>query len=246
MGVKTKAWGPHAWVACHGLAHAIDLFLQSHPKDTVLHQIAVDHWAQCNQRFPCVYCRVSTTKFMTRDRTNPHRIRRARGAGSFAYWMYSIHECVNMKLFWQTVKIDVTKVWEQWFGYQPSFEDVKYVSPHQPLWWFHFFTFVYYVMCDYDMERSTSIKQYLPEVARMLTHMGYTSGVQLSWALEHVQLPDTFDKDRAARIMYVQSVQRAMRLAGGVSIPSPDMIDFVCQRAIVGCDPKDQSKVGCY
>lgn len=251
MGVSTKAWGPHAWGFLPGICRAVDLHIEGNGGDEVLRMAFVKILLQLKHIVPCIYCRRSITGFFKVPQTNPRLVYKTGGAPTFAAWIYNIHECVNKKLFWQQAKQDVTNIWS-WLGYQPSLESVTYRMPDEPIWWFHFFTFMYYVMCDYpkaeddDMyTRGRSIRHILRQIAQALYIMNYPAGVLMIDVLKSTHLESTFDKNLKSRMAYVQHVQRSMHLKGGVLVPDAAEIQGVCEHAIVGCDPNDTTRVGC-
>lgn len=236
MGVRTKAWGPHAWKFIHGLCKSVDD--SNHEID-----IMVNFLTNLNQVLPCIYCRKSMGKFVKATNTNPKL------AKSFAKWAYLIHERVNKKLFWQDVSVNSKNVWK-WLGYQPDFTQVLYILPDNPQWWFHLFTFTYYIICDYPENkrspRVTHIRKFLFNVAKILTKMNYYNGMKLQYALENVKIPDDFDTSLHSRCVYIHNIQLYMRLEGSAIIPLDTRdIQYVCENAIVGCDPNDKNKVGC-
>lgn len=247
MGVKTKAWGPHAWVFYHGLCQALDQYVAAwgvKASQQVI-ALAIETIGKAYLRAPCIYCRRSMKTFLSTPATDLNLLYHPNGPKSFAQWAYRMHECVNRKLFWQQVKTDPASIWTYWLGYQPLFAEVHYTQPAEPLWWHSLFTFAYYSVCDYDDERSAALTTFLPETAHLLREMGYHTGEQLHHALQQVQRPADFGSNRGSRIDYIQHVQRAMHLQGGVSVPRSVWIDQVCQHAIVGCNPLDTTKVGC-
>lgn len=194
---------------------------------------------------PCVYCRVSYTTFISTGVTNLNEFPRV----SMCQWIYWMHENVNRKLFWQQVRQDVTQIWK-WNGYQPQLQDVQYTLPSSSQWWFHTFTFAYYVMCDYPKEsdpdyeeRAEAIQQFFPRVAYILQQLKEPSGSVLRTSLRLSQSKAEFDT-LPQRIAFVRQVENWSRTTNHVLL-LPDDILRVCQQAIVGCDPKDKNKTGC-
>lgn len=244
MGVFTVAWGSHKWHFIHGLCHALDKYRK------IIDEVAtIEFLKRSKYRFPCIYCRRSYTGFLTQPRTNLDQ-----PPLSYYEWSYYIHERVNMKLFWQAVKKqEWDRVWTYWYGYQPSVVDTTPPYIDTPKWWYHTFTFAYYMMCDYpkpedeDMnERRSAIREFFVELGALLSSMSLITGIQLQLATQRVPLPASFDTDQESRLGYVRDLQCYMNTKGNLRIPILKEIHQICQRAIVGCDPQDQTKVGCY
>ena len=243
MGVRTKAWGPHTWKFLHGFCLVVDQYLEEHPDDTKTRNLVVDCLNSLKYVVPCVYCRQSLTKFVRRGAT---RLPNLRKGGSFAFWAYKIHECVNRKLFWQQVKMNPDKIWI-FEDYQPDFDQVEYTTPDSGKWWFSFFTFCYYVMCDFpkpaEKRRFKEISLFLPRVAKILRSVGHPNGRHFCTLLNKSGL--TPRSRLTDRIKFIHTVHSNMKLKNGTSIPSPTDIEKVCSYAIVGCDPSDTNRVGC-
>lgn len=216
-------------------------------------QRAVTFMMNFENRVPCIYCRRSLTGFLRTDKTNPARIGRSVGAGNWSQWIYRVHESVNKKLFWQQVQKDVRMIWS-WYGYQPACEDVKYVRPDTAEWWYHTFTFAYYMMCDYPLATATDsessvrrdqIKRFFHDLADLLERIQHATGTALRDVLNSVSIPREFDTLLRSRIHYVRDIQSRMRVVRGMCVSNADDIASICSYAIVGCTQHDPLKVGC-
>lgn len=248
MGVKTKAWGPHAWKFIHGLCKSIDDGL-THTNNSHLLEDAINIFRELYLVLPCIYCRHSLRQFLDERRTNVRLVGEKNAPSSFSEWIYLIHERVNKKLFWQDAKTQPDKLFGKWLGYQPDMGSVDYVFPDTPEWWFHMFTFTSYVFCDYPSKkehmRRKVVRTFMNSLSVILCKLNIPSGFQFKFAIQRTALPKDFDTSLQSRIGYVVDIQNTMRLSGGVLCPSADEISSVCEYAMVGCDPFDKKRVGC-
>ena len=238
MGISTKTWGPHAWVVYHGLCRALTL-----QKRSDLKHMAARVLARFQQQAPCIYCRRSMAKFLKMKGTNISRLGKTGGPETYE-WAYLMHQRVNWKLFWQDVKtMERDRFWKKWWCYQPAQQNVQYYLPNTPQWWYSFFTFAYYAMCDYEPKREMHLRKLLPEMGELLEVMGYPGGVQLNLVLQDLVL-DTSSLE--SRIEYVYSAHRAMKpMFDTCDLSTAEDVTELCKHAIVGCGMTDKTKVGC-
>jgi len=160
MGVRTKIWGPHAWVFLHGLAHALD--------ECELPQRRLA-WARFNrlmQRLvlylPCVYCRVSYSGFTsppTGSLSTQLPLTDPEITSAYA-WSVAIHNSVNRKLEVPELSVE-----------QAQRENPP-VSLTSARWMNAWFQMVAFVLSDYQKRpvcrQSTLLNEFLPEVVDLL------------------------------------------------------------------------------
>jgi hypothetical protein len=245
MGVKTKAWGPHAWNVIHGLCKAVDNYILTRGQKVLLIRKMRRLLTNLTMILPCVYCRRSYHQFTNKELDT--KISSKNTKQGFSEWAYRIHQKVNWKLFWQQVGVDPSSIWNVWYGYQPSITQVTYLLPSSSEWWFSLHTFCCYVMCDYpdvhDVEsRRLPIHGFLSEIASVLKILNDPNGTIMIHSLDITEIPIDFDANRLARIKYLEQIWQNMGLTNAVQSESMDML---CQYAVIGCNPRDSTKVGC-
>jgi len=165
-------------------------------------------------------------------------------------WSYRIHRRVNQKLFWQQVRQagdNVDSLLAKWWNYEPGgAASVRCIRPDDGVWWFHLFTFVYYIVCDFEAGgRGQAIAAFLPQVGNLLETMHYGEGVRLTHAVTHIRVPADFADTLAARITYVTNIQRATGNVDNTAVCDPAEMTSICSESIVGCSADDKNQVGC-
>ena len=80
--MRPKVWGPAMWRILHGTAHARDIDVAAMFVDAL------------GDALPCIHCRTSFREFTERLPLRTY----LRTGGSYAYWLYTVHNMVNDKL----------------------------------------------------------------------------------------------------------------------------------------------------
>lgn len=241
MGVKTKIWGPLAWIFIHGFCKFVDGL-----KDKAVHQAAIEVLAQLPSVTPCIFCRNSMNTFFS-GALNPL----TQKPRTLAKWAYNLHEIVNRKLFCQTVEnADDDLVYSYWLGYSPKFEDVLYYLPDSSLsWWYAMFGFCTYMVCDYEEERGGDIRQFIKQLSDVFAIINPASSTDMMRMFVHIAqgtpLPLDFDANLLSRIEYVHTVQLDLFSCGGFWVPSLADCFQQCSEAIVGCSGRELGQYGC-
>lgn len=166
MGVKTRYWGRFAWRWLHDMARHLDLrhkaSFQTEFFETILNCL------------PCPHCRRCSLKFLGNFCLPPSRIPVCN-----RYFVYCLHEHVNLKLFQQEIYDTVMReeslddTFCYWHNYQPQFHKVKYYSPHSDRSTRAFIEMLYYIFMDMDDER-------VPYLSRLLqyAHLIYSVTIE--------------------------------------------------------------------
>lgn len=250
MGVRTKHWGPHAWKYIHGLLNLLD----QHKDNLKVVKQANTYIKNWIQQLPCIYCRKSLRTFCTQlhipnnatnnETKDPYMYRR---------WGYKIHDKVNQKLMKQDIQLARTNYrnpnkWiQKWWKYRPTIQELDniYPTPSSTAWWIHFFIFSFYMMCDFTEYNYTSCITLFSDTAHLLMTMNHPTGKLLYNAITNTNLfqNKNYPRTLQSRINYIKTIWNNMETLKNIPIPD---INILCQQAIVKCNPKDKTKVGCH
>lgn len=250
MGSKTLFWGPHCWKTLHALCALVERNRHEIPG---LAQAMVRWLRTLPWVLPCVYCRRSAAKFFRLPRT-----RLSKKRTNFIRWAYYLHERVNMKLFWQDVKTSgALSAVQKWFAYQPLIHEFEAQARQDAPddfttnLWTHFFIFAGYVLTDWpyhssrefgdEEERLDALYTFWHGLGDLLEILGSRYATVYAQALTSHGVPDEHMSLRD-RMLWWERVQRVM----GLRVARAHDWLPVCRAAMVGCDPDDTSKVGCY
>ena len=146
MGVKTRYWGRYAWRWLHDVSMYLDIKFKA--------TFCVDFFTTVLNCLPCPHCRRCSLEFLL-NFTVPRR----RSTVANRFFVYCLHEHVNLKLFQQELydtviqkaPLDATITF--WKSYQPGFNKVKYFLLNGRRSKSAFFEFLYYVLLDMDESR---------------------------------------------------------------------------------------------
>jgi len=154
MGVKTRYWGRYAWGWLHDVAKYLDVRYKA--------SFRVDFFEAVLNCLPCPHCRRCSLEFLVH-----FEIPRHRSTVANRFFVYSLHEHVNLKLFQQEIYDTVTKsqplddTFTFWRSYQPSFNMVKYHLLNGKRSKSAFLEFLYYVFMDMDKTRVRYLRELL-------------------------------------------------------------------------------------
>jgi hypothetical protein len=161
MGVRTKKFGPTAWVVFEGLARCFDEFMSkcTDSKDSKK-MLCLFSQALFSIGFilPCVYCRVSFREFSNPvdcdESLSISKMLTLKNGGS--QFIYNLHRRVSKKLEDQEmadVKMpDKKKIAKKWKEYNISFQTAlktRFKSIETQTFWSNFTEFIGYCFCDY-------------------------------------------------------------------------------------------------
>lgn len=146
MGVRTKDFGPYAWRVLEAMANQYDEM-----PSTRLRYVFGQFLYLLGFLLPCVFCRVSYREFISglnpnTDISSMLKLNRAK------LLIYNLHECVNEKLYQQSLEQPSPKP-----RVRLDFSEVKFGTTETKCFWEAFLIFMGYVMCDYR----ESIRHYL-------------------------------------------------------------------------------------
>ena len=94
-GLKTKEWGPSAWVFLHSVAYGYPVKIDMDNSDHIQRkEFTKLLFKSLGYTLPCVYCRESYRKFYNENNIENYLDTR-RGLTT---WIYNVHNMVNKKL----------------------------------------------------------------------------------------------------------------------------------------------------
>lgn len=206
MGVKTKIWGPHAWIFIHTAAAQLDLRIRDK-------SISAKFWNCLRNIVPCIHCR---NTFGQMPGSVSGNIQSA----------YDLHERVNMKLFKQDLETYATdEVIQKWAGYQPRIEDVP--MPSILKMFDSTIMFLYYCVLDMDDSRCGYLYDMIDIIGRIFD--GTRIGPAWKQAVIDVGTPRC-----RHRLRYIFSIEKEIRsmLELGDLIPFKER-EKLCATAVV-------------
>jgi hypothetical protein len=178
MGVKTKDFGPYAWVVLEGLGKYYDDLAQQNIDNTKIllkiQNLMTRIMFMVGFVLPCVYCRISYRHF-----TNPeshdidiHKMLMLKNGGKRL--VYDLHRRVSKKLEDQELEKQPDQaecIKEKWAKYNISFKEAnqtRFVSVTCKQFWVAYVVFLGYAMCDYRPQDGHHIFQFMKLVGELL------------------------------------------------------------------------------
>lgn len=253
MGVKTKAFGPPAWIVFEGIASMIDTCLSSdhfENKDK-MRRLALEFFTLLGFVVPCIYCRISYQMFtdpVTCDSDmSIHRLLMLMNGAQ--RYVYNLHNCVNNKLKKQELErhwrsADLDEIQRRWSAYTPTFSDVLERARQRSVvtqeWWLSLITLLSYVMCDYRAEECQYIYRFFIVLGELFS---LVPGPRLTVISKHYidaikrtsKLWDA-NMDLSTRFDIVWSIRKyvftSQQWSGG---PTRRDLESECKAQIVGC-----------
>lgn len=182
MGVKTKSFGPFAWILLEGLSKYYDEFMQSSLHDSKskcrMKMFMKEAMFSIGFILPCVYCRLSYQSFTNPDCDKNLDIERMLslkdGAKKLVYWL---HRRVSLKLETQELSKARTKdekkiVKQKWKNHNISYTKalrLKYPSITSFRFWNAIVVFLGFVICDFRKEESHHLNGFLQVISKILS-----------------------------------------------------------------------------
>lgn len=254
MGVKTKAFGPPAWIVFEGVASLIDTCLAYNHfehKDK-MRKLAIEFFTLVGFIVPCIYCRISYQMFtdpVTCDaEMSIHRLLMLRNGAQ--RYVYNLHNCVNNKLkkqeqerVWRSTELQAIE--QRWAAYIPSFEAMVDRATARSIvteeWWTAAIEFLAYVMCDYRPEECRYIYRFFIVLGEI---MALVPGPRLTVISKHYidalkrtcQLWDV-NMDVSARFDIVWTIRKYVfnSMSWPIATVTRKQFESQCTAQIVGC-----------
>jgi len=258
MGVRTKAFGPHAWRVLEGLARERDILVEK-----LANRDAIEEYDRLflymvyslSRILPCVFCRISVARFAGTQGADIDPVpflKRPLGAQRF---IHAMHNRVTQKLRDQAVmilaeqeppasEIDINKTAEEWNRRMLRFEtalSVSFPRVHTLEWWNSFMAFGAYMLCDWDKFRAKSIWTTMAGIGKMLRISKNSQEVQDAGTMVEARVQDNTrllaSNTIAERIeAWFACMKGPRHIMGFAPPPHPTVIYRICQSDIVGCD----------
>lgn len=220
MGVRTKVWGPHAWLFFHGVANAVDRARgasRSPCERQDLLNAAKKFFAIVEHVLPCIHCRKSYGGFILEHPTKLNSIGfeppgTMAHATPISHYVFRLHTRVNTKLYGQEVEkygSDVANV--MWGDYEPLFDNIVYAEEQELV--DSMIEFVYYVLCDYhpdkDISRCARVRTFIPTLAKLMIVLGFEAGYVLEnmWS----RSPFTVHTPMRARVAFWHAYEYTLK-----------------------------------
>lgn len=257
MGVRTKVFGPFAWLVFEGVARFFDEFME-HETDEVAKEDMLCFMKEfiflIGFVLPCIYCRISYQGFTDPD--NPdnkdtdlhHMLMLKQGAQRL---VYNLHCRVSRKLRDQEreqcqEKEDRKAMKEcnrKWKEHHISFRQAlqtKFPSASSKRFWNAMVVFLALVMCDFRPDESCYIFRFFWVIGKMLVRAHSKTTRRLAnvymYALEQTLPLWKYEMPLSERIDIVWVLKKHVFTAGKWTFNhTRQSFEQKCKSAIVGC-----------
>lgn len=248
MGVKTKDFGPVAWIFMESMGRYYDDFIGTDITNKQIRDLMRQLMFLIGFVLPCVYCRISYRQF-----TNPknpeidiEKLLILQDGGK--KFVYQIHQRVSKKLEEQELAKNPENLEEikmKWKKHTPSWSEAiqnRFVSINTKKFWKAYVMFLAYIMCDYRPQDHVQIFQFIKVVGQLLALSKDPEVIILSKAYQrawtYVQFMSVKTDTLAQRIDIVWNILKYIFTVKSWKIKStPLSFQKMCSSSIVtGCD----------
>lgn len=181
MGVRTRIFGPRAWVFFEGMAVVYDQFMEyekNEKKRIKMKRYFQEFLFLIGFVIPCIYCRISYQSF-----TNPKKpyvdikkLVNMKDGGKKA--VYELHCQVNNKLWEQEKEKNqdnpetLRHINQKWISYNISFNEAlqtRFKPAYTYEFWYSTVVFLALVMCDYSKDECPNYFRFFYLIGKILT-----------------------------------------------------------------------------
>lgn len=244
MGVRTKQFGPHAWIVFETIARIYDES-KSDPSSPMSYLVR-EFLVLIGFVLPCVYCRVSYRTFLKQLGPEVDSLRLP-----VKRIVYDLHCCVNAKLRNQQLEKCVScdeKNRVRRSTRDPSFMAVlkkRFLKDTDPRFWTSLFMFCGYALCD-TCEDNVFVPRFMEVIGTLLEMLGSTEWVRASGRVFREKSKEEFSRYSELETDPVSSrldsMGRIVRLTMrhvDAKVASRIHADVkTCERDIVGCNKR--------
>lgn len=262
MGVRTKIFGPHAWIVFEGLATMYDDFMIKYKDDENKLQLMRCYMTEImfiiGFVLPCVYCRISYREFTNPD--NPDKpdlniykqLLLVDGAKKL---VHALHTRVNNKLENQELnkavssKHKIKEITAKWSEHNITYKkaiNTRFQKVTSLRFWHAFISFLGYVMCDFREHEHMFIFIFINTFGKMMVLDTGNIGLRnissaYTKSLDCLDILCQNTQDLHSRIDIVWSIQKYVFIIQDwkFSFQTPKDFETSCEQGIVKmCDKK--------
>ena len=255
MGVKTKKFGPYAWLFFQGMARFFDEYmeLEKDPKSIAeMKDLIREFFFLVGLVLPCVFCRVSFREFTyslypTNEKCDIYKmIEEKNGAKQL---IYHLHNRVNVKLRDQEREAsaenpkELQEVNAKWAKQMISYEEAiakRYLKVTSIRFWNATLCFLAFVMCDWRPDECSHIHRFFWVIGDILCRAHHQDEKRFAHlfmqAFQQSQPVWKKENDLDTRIDIVWNIQKHIFQAKDWKFPcGREVFISSCRESIVGC-----------
>jgi hypothetical protein len=194
MGVKTRYFGPFAWLLLEGMSRFYDAYVQDEASTVEqkheMHDLLVECMYLLGFVLPCIYCRISYQQFtdpaqVNNRGTNVHYMLMLNSKGQpirkdgAKKLIYNLHQRVSQKLRGQEREKAadqpelLAEINDKWHRHMITYEEAlqrKYPAAQSKRFWYALIVFLGLCMCDYRPNEGCYIYRFFLVIGRILLH----------------------------------------------------------------------------